>query len=130
MTRRVTSNDLGQVTHINHKSKSDLKIVNTVSNRILIRIWVFGPWEWFKRLRLELECLKMASVGEKLGIEAESVKVNAYVCIFIHVIAVFDAPPAPTHPSTREAKRDTRGRRPRVPLFAGGRRPPPLWMGV
>ena len=46
--------------------------IHPVSNRILVENWVLGPQDWFKRHRFELECLKMASVGEKLGSEAES----------------------------------------------------------
>ena len=46
---------------------------------------VFGPRDWFSRLRLELECLKMASVGEKLGIEAESAEfaVGHQICCLV-----------------------------------------------
>ena len=46
--------------------------IHPVSNRILVENWVLGPQDWFKRHRLELKCLKMASVAEKLGSEAES----------------------------------------------------------
>ena len=42
------------------------------NSETLIFWQVFGPRDWFSRLCLELECLKMASVGEKLGSEAES----------------------------------------------------------
>ena len=42
------------------------------NSETLIFWQVFGPRDWFSRLRLELECLKMASDGEKLGFETES----------------------------------------------------------
>ena len=52
------------------------KYENTVPNLFLAENQVLGWRDWFSWLRLELECLKMASVGEKLEIEAESTQIQ------------------------------------------------------